>query len=177
MPDNSNNRSLTFPANGDQLIRDYRKLAYSIAYSYRNHKVPLEDLQQESLIGLWEAYNHFDASRNVKFSTYAVYWIKKYVLAAISKEHGQSLNAMELNEDVLQDIEQPAQDTAMGAQEELNLPPSIPHIERQILNLCYQNRFTIKEIAAQLSLTNEKVKQLRAKALRRIKVLQIRKAD
>ncbi|PKN78212.1 MAG: hypothetical protein CVU48_09035 [Candidatus Cloacimonetes bacterium HGW-Cloacimonetes-1] len=177
MPDHTDNSPITFPANGDQLIRDYRNLAYSIAYTYRYHHVPLEDLQQESLIGLWEAYTHFDLSRNVKFSTYAVYWIKKYVLAAISKEHGQSLNAMELNEDVLKAIEQPAMDTVMSSQEELDLPHCIPQTERQILNLCYQNRYTIKEIAAQLSLTNEKVKQLRAKALRRIKVLQIRKMD
>lgn len=43
----------------------------------------LEDLLQEAYIGLWEAVQHYDASENVSFITYASYWIKKAVIRYI----------------------------------------------------------------------------------------------
>ncbi len=36
---------------------------------------PMEDLLQESYFGLWEAVRHYETSENVRFITYARYWI------------------------------------------------------------------------------------------------------
>ncbi|MDZ4121199.1 MAG: sigma-70 family RNA polymerase sigma factor [Candidatus Cloacimonadaceae bacterium] len=157
----------------EKLIATYQKLAYSFAYSYRNHGVPIEDLQQESLIGLLEAARRFDPSMNAKFSTYAVYWIKKYVLAAISKEHCTSLDATELQEKHLaHDIPALSLSDSMHdccMESRLTLPDEIPALEKCVILLSYQQNLTIKEIATKLGLTNEKVKQLRSKALRRLR--------
>ena len=40
---------------------------------------PMEDLLQESYFGLWEAVQHYETSANVRFMTYAEYWIKQSV--------------------------------------------------------------------------------------------------
>ena len=44
---------------------------------------PMEDLLQEVYFGLWEAVQHYETSENVKFMTYATYWIKQTALRYI----------------------------------------------------------------------------------------------
>lgn len=43
------------------------------------------DLLQESYFGLWEAVQHYETSKNVRFMTYAEYWIKQSVQRYIEK--------------------------------------------------------------------------------------------
>ena len=45
----------------------------------------IEDLLQEAYLGLWEAVRHYEPSENVRFMTYAVYWIKQTVIQYIEK--------------------------------------------------------------------------------------------
>ncbi|RKI87137.1 sigma-70 family RNA polymerase sigma factor [Parablautia intestinalis] len=40
---------------------------------------PMEDLLQEAYFGLWEAVQHYETFANVRFMTYAEYWIKQSV--------------------------------------------------------------------------------------------------
>ena len=40
---------------------------------------PMEDCLQEAYFGLWEAVQHYETSKNVRFMTYAEYWIKQSV--------------------------------------------------------------------------------------------------
>jgi len=70
----------------DSLLLEHESLVKAIAQSYAKLGVPLEDLIQEGRIGLWEAAQRFDANRETKFSTYATFWIKKRILAAVHKE-------------------------------------------------------------------------------------------
>lgn len=46
---------------------------------------PMEDLLQETYFGLWEAVQHYETSKNVRFMTYAEYWIKKSVQCYLEK--------------------------------------------------------------------------------------------
>jgi len=50
---------------------------------YRNDR---DDLVQEGLLGLLEAARRFDPARQTAFSTYAYYWIRNRVLAALREE-------------------------------------------------------------------------------------------
>ena len=43
------------------------------------------DLLQESYFGLWEAVQHYETSKNVRFMTYAEYWIKQSVQRYLEK--------------------------------------------------------------------------------------------
>ena len=46
---------------------------------------PVEDLVQESYFGLWEAVQHYETSANVRFMTYAEYWIRQSVQRYLEK--------------------------------------------------------------------------------------------
>src|SRR6202007_3090978 len=58
------------------LVTAYVRLVASLAGRYRHYGLPLGDLIQEGNIGLLEAPSRFDPARNVRFSTYAVWWIR-----------------------------------------------------------------------------------------------------
>jgi RNA polymerase primary sigma factor len=63
----------------DHMIRANLRLAISIAKQYQNKGCAMEDLIQESSIGLIKAVDRFDWRRGFKFSTYACWWIKQCV--------------------------------------------------------------------------------------------------
>lgn len=63
----------------DRMIRANLRLAISIAKQYQNKGCDMEDLIQESSIGLIKAIDRFDWRRGFKFSTYACWWIKQSV--------------------------------------------------------------------------------------------------
>ncbi|MEO1493982.1 MAG: RNA polymerase factor sigma-32 [Pseudomonadota bacterium] len=59
-----------------RLVTAYMRLAISMASKYRRYGAPMSDLIQEANIGLMKAASKFDPERGVRFSTYAVWWIK-----------------------------------------------------------------------------------------------------
>jgi RNA polymerase sigma-32 factor len=52
------------------------RLAISMAAKFRRYGAPMNDLIQEASLGLMKAADKFDPDRGVRFSTYAVWWIK-----------------------------------------------------------------------------------------------------
>ena len=73
-----------------KMIESNIRLAISIAKKYQNKGCPLEDLIQESNIGLMKAVDRFDWRRGFKFSTYACWWIKQAVRRHIAS-HSSSI--------------------------------------------------------------------------------------
>ncbi len=67
-----------------ELIIAYARFVVRIASGFRGYGLPLGDLMQEGNIGLMEAAKRFDPERDVRFSTYASWWvvaaIQEYVL-------------------------------------------------------------------------------------------------
>ncbi len=59
-----------------QLILAYARLVVAAAVRLRGYGLPLGDLIQEGNIGLMEAASRFDPDRDVRFSTYAAWWIR-----------------------------------------------------------------------------------------------------
>jgi RNA polymerase sigma-32 factor len=59
-----------------ELITAYGRLAVSTATRFRNYGLPLADLIQEGMIGLLQAAARFEPAREVRFSTYAAWWIR-----------------------------------------------------------------------------------------------------
>jgi len=57
-----------------------------IAMRYRGLGLPLEELLSEGNLGLIEAIKRFDVNRGNRFSTYAVWWIRKSILDALSSK-------------------------------------------------------------------------------------------
>ena len=59
-----------------ELTTAYMRLVISMASKFRHYGLPLSDLVQEGNVGLMQAAARFDADRDVRFSTYASWWIR-----------------------------------------------------------------------------------------------------
>ena len=62
-----------------ELVGSYTRLVISMASKFKNYGLPLGDLIQEGNIGLMMAAERFEPSREVRFSTYASWWIRSSI--------------------------------------------------------------------------------------------------
>ncbi len=58
------------------LVEAYVRLVVAMAAKYRNYGLPMGDLVQEGNVGLMQAAARFEPDREVRFSTYASWWIR-----------------------------------------------------------------------------------------------------
>jgi len=79
---------------GDEAAR--RELATSnlafvvaVAKKFANRGARLDDLVQEGNVGLMKAIEHFDPKKNVRFATYAVWWIRAYITRYLKDNRSQ----------------------------------------------------------------------------------------
>ena len=107
----------------NKMIESNLRLAVSIAKRHQRSGCSLEDLIQESNVGLIKAVDRFDWRRGFKFSTYASWWIKQAVRRHVT--------------DTASDIRVPAHTTALAYrvsvfvdeyEKEFNSRPSVEEI-------------------------------------------------
>lgn len=71
---------------GDRLIEANLRLVLSVARRFADRGVPLGDLIQEGSLGLMQAAEKFDGTKGYRFSTYAVWWIRRAVSRAVADQ-------------------------------------------------------------------------------------------
>ena len=75
------------PVDGRRLVTSNLRLVVKVARDYKAMRIPLIDLVQEGNLGLLHATEKFDPDKGVRFASYAVWWIKAYILRHLVANH------------------------------------------------------------------------------------------
>lgn len=118
--------------NGDEiarhkLIEANLRLVVKIAKSYVTADVNFLDVVQEGNLGLIKAASKYDYKKNVRFSTYAAWWIKQSIVRALSKKR-RTIRLPHRKEELLKKI----QKTYYLLNQELSRKPSIEEISHEL---------------------------------------------
>lgn len=93
----------------DKMINSNLRLAISIAKKYYKSGCNMEDLIQESNIGLMKAVEKYDWRKGYKFSTYACWWIKQAVTRHIAMNKSTvriPSHAVSISKNIMQMVEE-----------------------------------------------------------------------
>jgi len=69
-----------------KLVVSNLRFVVNVAFMYRNQGLSLPELINEGNLGLIEAARRFDTSRDLKFISYAVWWIRQSITRAIAEK-------------------------------------------------------------------------------------------
>lgn len=174
------------------------KFVFDVAKKYKGCGVDLNDLISEGNMGLTKAIDKFDESRNVKFITYAVWWIRQSIQEYIKKRQiSESYEVRDELNELIQDgglseddeddehlirIDVLASNENEDSKKEIdinqqnivgNLLVKLNERERQIVE-CYfglnnNDEMTLEEIGEILKISKERVRQIKLSALRKLR--------
>ena len=148
----------------NKLIEANLRFVVAIARQYQNKGLPIDDLISEGNIGLMKAARKYDGERGVRFVNYAVVFVRQQIEKALKME------SAELRVENMKDVrDDNSPDVADGVEYSLD---SLNERERKVVTAYFgigQERLTMAEIAEEMNLRRERVRQIRNKAIRRMK--------
>jgi RNA polymerase primary sigma factor len=126
----------------EKIARDYLtesnlRLVVSIAKKYIGHGISFQDAIQEGNLGLMRAVDRFDLHKGFKFSTYATWWVRQ----AVSRSIADQARTIRVPVHVIENINKVIRITRELSQE-------------------YGRKPTTEEVAEQIGITAEKVREL-----------------
>ena len=178
----------------NRLIEANLRFVVVIARQYQGQGLSMEDLVSEGNLGLMKAARKFDATRGLRFVNYAVVFIRQHIEKAVRKESdeqrvestrdgqtrsvdaplGSKANVSLLS--VLVNADSPQADQRVyNASLEDAIERSLQTLnerETVVVNAYFgigEERQTMAEIAERMSLKRERVRQIRDRAVRRLK--------
>lgn len=67
----------------EEILNENKSFLYKIVSRYYNSGVEQDDLMQQASLGLFTAIKRFEPTRNIAFSTYAMWWIRQHIVRYI----------------------------------------------------------------------------------------------
>lgn len=83
----------------NKIITSNLRFVFDIAKKYRGRGVDIADLISEGNRGILKAIEKFDTSKDVKFFTYAVWWIRQHMIHAIETKLNGEKNEVSFDEE------------------------------------------------------------------------------
>src|SRR5258705_10307712 len=135
---------------GDQqalrrLVEANLRFVVSYAKRYRGCGMSFLDLINEGNIGLIEAAKRYDAGKNVKFITYAVWWVRQAIIHALSDQSG-AFRLPQKQANLLYRIGK----AQSNLRSELHRPPSPEEIAKRM-------SVTVEEVTTLLQVSDENI--------------------
>lgn len=172
----------------DALITGNMGYVVTLARQYRSELLSTDDLISEGSIGLMKAADKFDPSRGKPFVTFAAPFIRKSIEDAISRITGE-VPVMSTDEslpigsnnnftllNVLEDTGAPKTDAILEqnslSDEMATAISTLNEREQAVIRRYFgieSQRMTMAEIGEELGLKRERVRQIRDKAVRKLK--------
>ena len=113
----------------NQLIHANLRMVVNIARQYQQPGVEMLDLIQEGNIGLIYAVDKFDPTLGCRFSTFAVFWIKKYIFLYLDKNFDDNIS---LDMEIIKDCELIHLSDTIEDQSTCLGSSSVEHVEKKI---------------------------------------------
>lgn len=178
----------------NELLEANLKFVFDVAKRYSGRGVPMGDLISEGNLGLIRAIEKFDESNDVKFISYAVWWIRHSILDAIQKR--KLTESVELESGVSNDnvfartLSDDEDDNIEGVSPLDDYSEAYERLSRQnsLLNKMFSNlsqreisvinhyfgidgneKLNLIEIGQKLGITSERVRQIKMNAIRKMR--------
>lgn len=180
----------------NEILEANLRFVFDIAKHYTGRGVPISELISDGNMGLLRAIDKFDESKNVKFISYAVWWIRQAILESIKKKN--SINFVEIEPNTDNDsyidkklIEDDEDDTSFNHEfsnendeknKEIsenqrniitNIIGTLSDRERDIIENYYglsnAKELTLNEIGKKYNLSSERVRQIKLNAIRKLR--------
>lgn len=170
----------------EKIISSNMRFVIQYATRFQNRGLPLEDLIQDGIEGMLIAFEKFDPSKNVRFITYAVWWIRDSITKALrhAGKAGVSLDAPVSSErnsasyaDLLADecgsaFDSSICDEALVCRIKKELK-KLPENERYVINehfgLTGEKPEALRQIALKMNCSRETVRAYEQKAFQRLR--------
>ena len=180
----------------NKLINSNLKFVVNVANHYKGRGLSLSDLVAEGNVGLLKAYDRFDPSRDVKFISYSVHWIRQSIQEALEKRCGID------SDDLPKDYE----NQENGVDEDYIEATNTPNLVDEIIEVYSENEYerlinqneaikilfqglndrelfiiksyfgidcrkasTLEEIGKEMGLTKERVRQIKENGMKKLR--------
>lgn len=172
----------------DKLVKYNLRFVITVAKKYRSKtNVSFADLISEGNIGLIRAAQKYDPTRNIRFSSYAVWWIKASINECIERYKGnieynfmedyQIVNLVESEgsyDNINEEFEQKMNNLQSRKSAIDDLVKCLEDREKKIIMLFFglegnRKEMNLDEISKEMSLTKERVRQIKDTALVKLK--------
>lgn len=180
----------------NEILEANLRFVFDIAKHYTGRGVPISELISDGNMGLLRAIEKFDESKDVKFISYAVWWIRQAMLESIKRRNAINFVEIEPNTDndssmdkkLIEDDEDDASfnndfsnendEKSMEVSENqrniiTSLIGTLSDRERDIVENYYgindKKELTLTDIGKKYNLSSERVRQIKLNAIRKLR--------